>query len=342
MLQMEIFGIEFAPLNVPLERRLQTLAAAAWMITMAFGGFIGSLLIIYLLLFSKLWWLASIYLIWIYTDRDVCERGGRPIKWVRSWRWWKYNQDYYPLRFEKVPFVELDPKKNYLFCSFPHGMLSCGAFNAFATEYSEYRSYFPYHEPRVVTLSQHYYMPLFRDLALSMGGISASAKAIDYILSRPEGGHVCVLMVGGAAEAYYCKPGNYRLVLNNRRGFVKLALINGTPLVPVFNFGEIDLFDQIEGQRLRNFQEVLRKYIGLAPVIPIGRGFFQYSFGIIPRRRVVTTVVGRPIDVPKIENPTKQQIDEYHKIFVEKLKELFEEQKHNYLENAEEKQLIIE
>lgn len=288
---MEIFGIRFAPLNVPLERRLQTLSAAGWMVTMAFGGFIGMLLALYLLLFTKLWWLVALYLFWIWViDKDSSEQGGRPIEWIRTWTWWKYTRDYFPLKFEKAPFVELDPKRNYLFCCFPHGMLSTGAFNAFGSVYGNFKSYFPYHQPHVVTLSQHYQMPFFRELALSMGGISASAKSIDYILSRPFGGHVCVLMVGGAAEAYFCKPGNYNVIIKKRKGFVRLALKNGTPMVPVFSFGETDLFDQVEGPHLRNFQEMLRKWIGLAPVLPIGRGFFQYSFGIIPRRSPVTTV----------------------------------------------------
>ncbi|KAG5873725.1 hypothetical protein JTB14_035539 [Gonioctena quinquepunctata] len=221
---------------------------------------------------------------------DAGERGGRPIRWVQSWTWFRYFRDYFPLRFEKAPFVELDPKRNYLFCTFPHGMLSTGAFNAFATEYSGYRNYFPYHEVRVVTLSQHYQMPFFRELALSTGGIASSAKSIEYVLSRPGGGYVCVLMVGGAAEAYFCKPGCYKVILKKRKGFVRLALKNGTPLVPVLSFGETSLFDQMEGPFLRYVQERIRKWIGFAPVMPIGRGFFQYSFGIIPRRYPVTTV----------------------------------------------------
>ncbi|CAH1118870.1 unnamed protein product [Phaedon cochleariae] len=339
---MDFFGIQFAPLNVPLERRLQTVSAAAWMVTMAFGGFIGSLLAIYLIFFWRFWWLLTIYLTWIWTiDRHKAERGGRPFKWVRSWTWWRYNRDYFPLRVERVPFVELDPKRNYLFACFPHGMLSSGAFNAFGTEFSDFRSIFPHHDPRVVTLAQHYQMPFFRDLALGMGGISSSSASIDYVLSRPGGGYVCVLMVGGAAEAFYCKPGDYKVILKQRKGFVRLALKNGTPIVPVFSFGEIDLFDQLEGSMLRNFQEKIRKWIGLAPVLPVGRGFFQYSFGIIPRRRPVTTVVGKPLDVPKIENPSREEVEEYHAKFVQCLTELFEEQKYNYLENPEEKKLII-
>lgn len=288
---MEFLGIRFAPLYVPLERRLQTLSAAGWMTTMAFGGFIGMLFALYFLIFTRFWWLVALYLLWIWViDKNIGQKGGRPINWVRNWTWWKYTRDYFPLRFEKVPWVELDPQKNYLFCCFPHGMLSTGAFNAFGSAYSNYESYFPYHKARVVTLSQHYQMPFFRDLALSMGGISSSYKSIDYVLSRPLGGYVCVLMVGGAAEAYYCKPGSYTIILKKRKGFIKLALKNGTPMVPVLSFGETDLFDQVEGPHLRHFQEVLRKWIGLAPVLPIGRGFFQYSFGIIPRRSPVTTV----------------------------------------------------
>lgn len=51
--------------------------------------------------------------------------------------------------------------------------------------------------------------------------------------------------------------------------------------------------------------------------------------------------VGRPIDIPKLEEPTREQIEEYHGIFLKALIELFEEQKHNYLDKPEDKQLII-
>ena len=66
-----------------------------------------------------------------------------------------------------------------------------------------------------------------------------------------------------------------------------------TPLVPVFSFGETDLYDQVhnpEGSLLRRMQELCRKLTGIAPVLPLGRGLFQYSFGIIPMRKSVYTV----------------------------------------------------
>jgi len=106
-----------------------------------------------------------------------------------------------------------------------------------------------------------------------------------------------------------------------------------SPLVPVFSFGEPDLYDQVDnprGSRMYKIQESLRKVIGIAPVIPIGRGLFQYSFGLIPRRRPVTVVVGRPIDVHKTAAPTTAQVDELHAKFTEALIELFETHKERF------------
>ncbi|XP_030752581.1 2-acylglycerol O-acyltransferase 1-like [Sitophilus oryzae] len=339
---MEFAGIKFAPLNVSLDRRLQTLAAACGFIWLIFGGFICLIFSVYLVLFTKYWLVTSVYLLWVLWDLKTSETGGRPSKWVRNWRWWYYMKEYFPARMERLPWVQLDKNKNYLFCCFPHGMLSLGVFCNFASDYGEFKIYFPHHSPRVVTLSQHYIMPFFREMGLALGGISAEANAIEYVLRKPGGGNVCVLMPGGAQESYYCKPGQYRIILKQRRGFIKLALRNGAPLVPVLSFGETDTFDQVEGSTLRKIQETLRKMIGIAPVVPVGRGFFQYSFGLVPRRKRIVVVVGKPLDIPKIDNPNHEQIEEYHSKFVVHLKEMFDEQKYNYLEDPEHTELIIE
>ncbi|KAJ8921382.1 hypothetical protein NQ315_002998 [Exocentrus adspersus] len=251
-------------------------------------------------------------------------------------------KDYFPLELVKPEGVYLDPKKNYLLGCFPHGVMPTGVFNAFSSSYGGFKSYFPHHESYVATLTEQFVFPFCRELVLSLGGVSASFKSIEYLLSKPGGGNVIAVVVGGAKESYNCKPGTFRLVLKYRKGFVKLALRNGAPLVPVFSFGETDLYDQYDGPRLRKFQEAVRKKISVAPVIPIGRGFFQYSFGMLPQRHPVKTVMGKPIDVPKIKNPTPEEVDKYHGLFMEKLTELFEEQKYKYLEEPETKKLIIE
>lgn len=44
--------------------------------------------------------------------------------------------------------------------------------------------------------------------------------------------------------------------------------------------------------------------------------------------------VGSPIELPKIPNPTTEEIDLYHEKFINHLIELFETQKHKYLKDG--------
>ena len=66
-----------------------------------------------------------------------------------------------------------------------------------------------------------------------------------------------------------------------------------TALVPVFSFGENDLYCQVDnpqGSWLRRFQTKFMKIVSFAPVLFHGRGIFQYNFGFLPYRHPVTTV----------------------------------------------------
>ncbi|XP_012276477.1 2-acylglycerol O-acyltransferase 2-B-like [Orussus abietinus] len=342
---MELLGIQFAPLNVPTKRRLQTLAASGWIIVVGLGSFICTFLTIYILLFSEYRYLMAPYFLWIYLDRKTCDRGGRSEKWTRWLRncaWWRYYRDYFPLKLVKT--AELDPKRNYLLCSFPHGVLATGGFGAFATDVLGFKDLFPGLKITILTLKQHFHVPFFREFVFCVGACSASANSIEYLIGGPETGRATVLIVGGASEALECKPGSYRIVLKRRKGFVKLALKHGTPLVPVFSFGETDLYDQVnnpEGSFLRKFQEFFKNCTGIAPVLFLGRGMFQYSFGLLPQRRPITVVVGSPMEIPKIPKPTTEQVDEYHAKFIDRLTEFFDKYKHEYLANPD-TSLIIE
>lgn len=60
--------------------------------------------------------------------------------------------------------------------------------------------------------------------------------------------------------------------------------------MPVFSFGENEIFDQITGKWLLWLQQKLKMILGLAPCLLKGRGFFQYSFGLLPHRRPIVTV----------------------------------------------------
>jgi hypothetical protein len=89
--------------------------------------------------------------------------------WARSWIWWVYLRNYFPLRLVKT--VELDPTNTYMLCVFPHGVLSTGAFFSFATEASEFCKLFPGLRPYLVTLAGHFIIPFIRELSLALGKV---------------------------------------------------------------------------------------------------------------------------------------------------------------------------
>ncbi|XP_055690247.1 2-acylglycerol O-acyltransferase 1-like [Lutzomyia longipalpis] len=350
--------IEWAPLNVPFHRRMETLAAAAWMILILFGELIALFFYLFLLIRGNIYiqTLCVIYFIFLYYDRGAGENGGRGqgSKWVRNWTWWRYYRNYFPVHLVKT--ADLPADRNYLFAAFPHGLLSSAAFTNFNTDTTKWAELFPGVRSKLVTLGFHFYIPIFRELLLSWGMVSVSAKSLHNLLTWPnEKNHprnsdgntstACVIVVGGAQEALNTRPNNYQLVLKKRKGFVKMALRTGTSLVPVMSFGELDLFDQPPnppGSLLRRYQEFVKRVTGIAPAKFIGRGFFQYSYGMIPRRKELFTVVGAPIEVPKIDEPKTEDIEKYHEEFCKALTELFNTHKIKYIKDHENVQLIIE
>lgn len=66
-------------------------------------------------------------------------------------------------------------------------------------------------------------MPAASPLA---GMVPVSKRSLDFLL-RGGPGNAVVIVVGGAAESLDCMPGEHRVLLRGRRGFVRLALQHG-------------------------------------------------------------------------------------------------------------------
>ena len=74
------------------------------------------------------------------------------------------------------------------------------------------------------------------------------------------------------------------------------------PLVPVFGFGENDLYHQVAnpvGSRLRRLQTLMTKVLTFSPPLFHGRGVLNYTFGLLPFRHPVN-VVGQSVS-PSID-----------------------------------------
>ena len=130
------------------------------------------------------------------------------------------------------------------------------------------------------------------------GVSAASSRNIDYLFGNYKNGQAVVIVIGGAREVFCQDENCIELVLKNRKGFVKKALKHGSDLVPTFSFGEASIFSNPfsnpKGSFLRNLQEKLLDTIGWPFPFFMGRGVFQYSFGILPKRHPIT-VVGKLI-----------------------------------------------
>uniref|UniRef100_A0A3Q2E194 2-acylglycerol O-acyltransferase 2-A-like n=1 Tax=Cyprinodon variegatus TaxID=28743 RepID=A0A3Q2E194_CYPVA len=216
--------IQFAPLNVPLQRRLQTAAVLQWLFS--FLALAQCCLAAFVLLALSDWWMvALLYAGWLWLDWDTPTTGGRRSQWVRKWTVWEYFRDYFPLTLVKT--VDLDPTKNYIFGFHPHGVLVAGGFGNFCTEATGFSRLFPGLRSHLLMLPFWFRVPFFRDYIMCGGLVSSCKSSLSHLVSRPGGGNVAVIAVGGAPEALDARPGALTLQVKNRKGFIKLALKHG-------------------------------------------------------------------------------------------------------------------
>uniref|UniRef100_UPI00398E35F5 2-acylglycerol O-acyltransferase 1-like isoform X2 n=1 Tax=Pristiophorus japonicus TaxID=55135 RepID=UPI00398E35F5 len=213
--------IEFAPINIPLRRRIQTVAVLQWLFTFLF--FAQCCLAIFVFLtFAGYWYIAVVYTAWLYIDWETPNQGGRRSEWVRNWTIWSYFRDYFPIHLKKT--TDLDPQYNYLFGFHPHGVLVAGAFGNFGSDATGFRKLFPGLTSYLCILPFWFKIPFYRDYIMCAGLVSAVKSSASYILSRKGGGNVAVLVIGGAEESLDARPGGLTLRTRKRKGFIKLAI----------------------------------------------------------------------------------------------------------------------
>ncbi|XP_043997388.1 diacylglycerol O-acyltransferase 2 [Gambusia affinis] len=310
------------PCSSRMEKHLQVISVLQWVISFLAMGIACTLLLIYMFC-TDCWLIAALYTTWLIIDWNTPKQGGRRSSWVRNWTVWTYFRDYFPIRLIKTH--DLLPNRNYILGYHPHGIFCFGAFCNFGTEATGFSKKFPGIKPSLATLAGNFRLPVLRDYLMSGGICPVNRHSIDYLLSCNGTGNAVVIVVGGAAESLHCAPGMNSVTLKNRKGFVKLALQKGSDLVPVYSFGENDAYKQVifeEGTCWKALQKRLQKMLGFAPCL-----FYGSAWGIVPFCNPITTIVGEPITVPKIEHPTVEMVDLYHEMYVRSLQCLFDKYK---------------
>ncbi|KAF8579951.1 DAGAT-domain-containing protein [Ramaria rubella] len=319
---MHNITIEFAPANIPRKRRLQTAAVALWALMMPI-----TLSVFFLLCsFPPLWPFIVLYLIWAYFD-PAPERGGRPQRWVRELSFWRHFAAYYPVSMKKE--TDLPPDRPYLFGYHPHGIIGMGAITNFGTESTGFSANFPGITPHLLTLTSNFRMPIYRDILLALGICSVSKKSCASILKGGPG-QAITIVVGGAAESLRARPGTNDLTLKKRLGFIKIAIQYGADLVPVFSFGENDIYQQMpnaKGTTVYSLQKKFQSVFGFTLPLFHGRGLLNYNFGLMPYRRSIVSVVGRPIHVTQNDKPTMEEVEAIQKLYIQELERIWDQYK---------------
>ena len=276
----------------------------------------------------------------IWCDQATSGTLTRRSQRLRRSKIWSAFASYFPARLHRT--VKLEPHRKYIFGYHPHGIISHGAFAAFATEALGFTDLFPGITNTLLTLDSNFRIPLYRDYALAMGLASVSKESIENLLSKGgvngEGmGRAVTIVVGGARESLNAEPHSLRLVLNSRKGFVKLAIRQGADLVPVLAFGENDLYEQIDSEAhpwIHKTQMLVKKMAGFTVPLFHARGIFNYDVGMMPYRKAVNIVVGRPIQVVQQGQHDgrvqEDYLDEVHANYVEELRRLWEEHKDTF------------
>jgi len=127
-------------------------------------------------------------------------------------------------------------------------------------------------------------------------------------------------------------PGQRNVLLNRRRGFVRLALRHRVPLVPAFAYGQDEVY-RFAGPQLcgwspwvASLYSAWAKRLGFVPVAFWGRAGTP-----LPLQRRMTIVVGTPIPPPPPgdgpgggDAASPEALDAHHAIFVAALVALFD------------------
>ncbi|WVQ93081.1 hypothetical protein IAU59_000145 [Kwoniella sp. CBS 9459] len=332
-------GIEkkFAPLSIPPHRRLQTAAVALWALLIP----ICMIFFFLCMSFPPFWFILIPYLIWIQFD-NAPDWGGRPKQWARRFFMWKFFAQYYPCSIVKE--ADLPADRPYLFGYHPHGIIGMGAFATFATEGTNFSEYFPRIKPHLLTLESNFQIPFYREI-LMFHGISSVAKAsCANILSQGPGSAITIV-VGGATESLSAHPGTADLTLKRRYGFIKMAIKEGADLVPVFSFGENDIYEQLanaKGSWVYKLQKNFQKLFGFTLPLFYGRGLFNYNYGLMPFRHPIVSLVGKPIHVKKDPRPSDEHVQETQQLYIEELMRIWDRYKDLYARGRTKELTLVE
>ncbi|KAG6609250.1 Diacylglycerol O-acyltransferase 2 [Phytophthora cinnamomi] len=215
-----------------------------------------------------------------------------------------------------IRMAPLDPEKQYVLSFHPHGIMPISVMWLQFT--AQWRKLFPNFYAHILTASILHQIPLARDVLHFYGSREVTRQAFAYTLKQKES---VLLVPGGQAEMLEQQSAKNEVrVYTHHKGFIRLAIEHGVPLVPVLSFKEGEMMDNVQAPMLQRW--FVKKLAFPFPYFPYGRALLP-----IPRKIDIPVVVGEPLEVPHIEKPTQEDIDKVHAKYFAVLQEMFDKYK---------------
>jgi hypothetical protein len=257
----------------------------------------------------------------IYSDLSEFHFGYRWSSWLKCSFLGPLLKNYFKMRLIRTVPIE---DKQCIIGIHPHAILPLGSIINIISNENKFDELFPTLKNRVVlAASSCFIFPFYREILISNNIHDCSRFCAEKWL---ENGHTICIVPGGAKEALYSNPQEDWLDLKRKHGFIKLALESGVKIIPTFTFNEVDYCKQIHYNTIPSWLESIRLYlfqrtVGLS--LPFAYQLFTSNCELI-------TVIGKPIQLPHIKNPTKLEIESAMNIYCSAVQILYDDHAVNY------------